>query len=299
MNTLARTVTLLLAAALLALSGCQSSGGGKIPDQPPPSYERVAEVYNNRVAPIENLWARATVQVTGRDSRGKRFREQGEGHLQIERPSNVSLTVGKLGDTHLAFGSGRDRYWFFDLIEKDDRRLVFGRHSEYERAKGRMLGSPVHPLELLDGVGITPLPTTPPADPVRWHTDGESVVVVTRQGSGWRRMALSPTTGEPSEILLLDSFRTPVVRIELESYETAPKSGDTRIIVRVPTRVDIYTLGPEGEPVEDSMVRLELYDAKIRPIRAIVFDLDRLARAYQVNDVTDLDDLAPVLESDG
>jgi hypothetical protein len=87
-------------------------GACATPERPPPralgiTAEDVLEAHNARAAALDRLWARASVQVTGADENG-RLSEQAEGHLQIDQPDRVALSLGKLGKVQLYLGSNAE-----------------------------------------------------------------------------------------------------------------------------------------------------------------------------------------------
>ena len=184
-----RVVTGGAAVPLVALLGCasmdplagQHEGAAQHETRTPraeaPSYDEVAARYNDRVAPAETFWARASIRVEGRDAEGGRLSEQAEGHLQIERPRRLALSIGKLGETHLYLGSSDDVYWWMDLIDKDDAFAVFGRHEYVTPDKAAQLGVPVHPLDLIDAIALSPLPEGAPGSWAAWSPDGRELVV--------------------------------------------------------------------------------------------------------------------------
>ncbi len=269
----------LVLAGVLAASGCQTTTRGPS-GEPAPTYAEVRDRYNERVAPIDALWARASVRVEGRDAAGERLREQAEGHLQIEPPARLALSLGKLGETHLYLGSSDELYWWMELIDAEDRPLTFGRHDQATPRKVATLGVPVHPLDLIEATAITPLPED--AGEVAW--DGEGIVRVrTRVRWGERTLWLDADTYEPARVEITDASGRVALSAELSRYSTAVKQGDASVNVRVATRYEIRV------PDLDAMVRIELFEPRIKPIRAVAFNLETLARAYRVSRREDLD----------
>jgi len=89
-----------------------------------PAYEDVVAAYNARVSAFGRVWARVTAVYRGVDDAGNRLSEQAEGHLQIERPDRVALSLGKLGETYLYLGSNESRYWWIDLVDAAGRPVL-------------------------------------------------------------------------------------------------------------------------------------------------------------------------------
>ncbi len=251
--------------------------------RPAVSYAEVAAIYNERVEPASTFWARASIRVDGRDAEGGRLREQAEGHLQIERPRRLALSVGKLGETHLYLGSNDDVYWWLDLIDKDKSFVIFGRHAQVSPDKAAQLGIPVHPLDLIDAMALSPLPAETEGASVVWTPDGKELVVRAPGRWGARRMWLDPDTFEPRRVEIEDDRGELLLAAELSSYKHVRKQGDATIRLRLATRYEIQTAGL------DATVRINLFDPKIRPIRPIAFDLPRLLETYNVEQAWDLD----------
>ena len=286
-----------LLASLLCLSGCASldplvgqheGAAQREPARPRseragPAYEEIAAIYNERVAPAESLWARASIRVDGRDAEGGRLREQAEGHLQIERPRRLALSIGKLGETHLYLGSNDEVYWWMDLIDKDEPFVIFGRHERVTPEKASQLGVPVHPLDLIDAIALSPLPEAGPGSGAAWTSDGKELVVRAPGRWGARRMWLDPDTFEPRRVEIEDDRGELLLAAELSRYEHVRKQGDATIRLRLATRYEIQTAGL------DATVRINLFEPKIRAIRPIAFDLPRLLASYRVEQAWDLD----------
>lgn len=123
--------------AVAVLGGCQASpiGGEPIarPETPQaPSYQEVAERYNERAQHFDRLWARTTVRLRYLDEEGRWQTEQGDdGHLMLVRPDHVALSTGKLGEPFFRLGSNGERFWWFDL--RKPRRAW---HDETARSRG-------------------------------------------------------------------------------------------------------------------------------------------------------------------
>ena len=279
---------------LLALGGCssidQATGQHESARAPrptakrdAPSYAEVAALYNDRVAPADTFWARASIRVDGRDAEGGRLNEQAEGHLQIERPRRLALSIGKLGETHLYLGSSDDVYWWMDLIDKKDAYVVFGRHEAVTPVKASQLGVPVHPLDLIDAIALTALPEEGPGTGAAWTANAKEIVVRAPGRWGARRMWLDPDTFEPRRVEIEDDRGKLLLAAELSRYEFVQKRGDATIRLRMATRYEIRTAGL------DATVRINLFEPKIRSIRPIAFDLPRLLETYRVDQAWDLD----------
>lgn len=274
-----------LIGALLLLSGCAHDRPAR-PEEPPTDLipeldaREAITTWNTRVERLERLWARVTLVVNTVDPAGDAVTEQAEGHLQIERPRGVALSLGKLGETYLYLGSNDERYWWIDVVDRDNRAAVTGRHAAVTMEKAAQLGVPVHPLELVEVLGLTPI--------------GEGAVVrgatvTTTTATGGRVVrALDPGTYEPVRIDVVDRAGQIVLSASHEAYQLASVRDDTRVRPRVPGRVIVEA------PTVPATVRLALYDPENRDIRAIAFDFERLLKAFRVETVYDLDASARV-----
>lgn len=272
----------ILAAALLALflAGCGGSRERSANQRDIVSAIELAQQHNARVADLDRLWARATVQVTASNERGKRLREQAEGHLQIDGPDRFALSLGKIGKVQLYLGSNEQLYWWIDLVDSDQKSMLFGRHDQVSDLKAGTLGLPVYPRDALQLLAITPI-------------DVASATVL-RQGS--RRGLSTPTTAgsriiwfdenspEPVRVEMRGQEGSPILSADLSSYQWVTVVGDATRKPRVASKIRIE-LASDGTRVD-----LTLYAPENRPIRPSAFDIEGLARAYGVEMLYDLDD---------
>lgn len=100
---------------------------------------------------------------------------------------------------------------------------------------------------------------------------------------GERTLWLDPDSLEPARVQITDAGGRIALTADLSRYLTATKQGDATAHVRVATRYEIRV------PDMDALVRIELFDPQIKPIRSIAFDMETLARAYKVTRREDLD----------
>jgi hypothetical protein len=286
---LARTA--FVVAAGLVLAGCAHTGasGAGVPREEvvrlePAEADAVIAAWNARVERLERYWARVTIVVDAVDQTGEAVREQAEGHLQIERPRNVALSLGKLGETYLYLGSNEERYWWIDAVDRDARTAITGRHDRITAAKAARLGVPVHPLELIEVIGLMPVPAGAVVERGR-VAEGDGVVdLVTRApGGGAIRRVLDPETFLPIRIEVFDRTGEVVLSALHEAPQIARVGDDLRARPIVPGRLIV------DAPTVPATVRLAMYDAENKLIRAIAFDYDRLLRSFRVGDVRDLD----------
>lgn len=266
---------------LAVLGGCSSAGKVDVEALgPPPSTQELAERHNARIAPLNTLWARVSVRAKGTYEDGEGYEEQGEGHLQIARPARVSLSIGKLGETYFVFGASDESYWSFNLAESDRKVMLVGAMDRVTREKAAALGLPVHPSELIALSGLAPIDLST-AGGTRWRDDGKAVGIRVPGQWGSMVMWLDPDDGIVLQTQAYDEYNELIATAELSRYKDAEIPGDRPVLV--PGKVEITTPGDEG------FVRIELSGPQRRDIRPMVFQPDRLRRAYRADEVIDLD----------
>lgn len=280
-----------MAALVVGLTGCASSRPVVEPPKPgrvesePLDYGPFAARYNERVARLERLWARTTVVIDSVDAEGSPVHEQAEGHLQIERPYRVAITLGKLGDTNLYLGSNEERYWWFDMIDSGAKQAWIGEHAQFTAAKAQKLGIPVHPLDFSTLLGIMPLPETggKVSRPIVDGEPGSLLMAEVETGLGLVWMWIDEQSMEPARISLLGADRVPVLTADLTRYTPVVVYDDRSIHPHVATRVVVRLRSMEGE------IRMTLNEPTNKEIKPMLFDADRLIKGYRIDNVTDLD----------
>jgi hypothetical protein len=290
-KTTRRFPALAMVSAVFAatLAGCESGDRAR---EPAGSGYRTAsfadampaiEEYNARAERFTSLWARASVVVEGRDAEGSKLRERAEGHLQIIPPARFALSLGKLGETNLYFGSNDALYWWFDMTDSSYKTAHFGRHERFTPDKIHDQGLPLHPLDLIEALGITPLPSDAGRVVARAGTEAGTVVVAAPTRRGVRRVTLDAATGEPSLVELIGAGGRIMVSVEMSRYGLLAGLEPGEPPLRMPERVAVETAGFDGE------VRISLFDPDRRTIREVAFDPGRLADAYGLDAIMDLD----------
>lgn len=263
----------------LGLFGCTGGGGGPgvvDPPSPMPGYSQVATRYNARVEPLAELWAATVIRVWYPGEAGEEKSDQVDGHLQIRRPDRCSITFEKVGEMYLMLGSDAERYWWFDLAEEKTASVGLHANATPERVEG--FGIPVHPLDLVELMGVNPLP---PEGEIAWDGRVGRLIVTVPGRWGARRLFLDPVTLEPSRIELLGAAGEVALVAELSKYTGEQLRGPagTRIASEVLIRVER----------ESASARIRLYEARNHSTRDAAFDLERLKRAYSIARVIDLD----------
>lgn len=277
------------AAAMLLLTaaplGCRTGGGSQDTSRlvdPAPVVER----YNARTERVTTLWARASAVIEGEDAEGRDLRERAEGHFQIIPPDRVALSLGKVGNTNLYFGSDDTFYWWFDMIDSERKVATVGRHATITPDKIDALGLPIDPLNLVDTLGITPLPTDMGRIVAKPARERGSVVLSAPTRRGVRRYTIDEATGEPSRVELIGPGGVAALDVGLSRYTLLKGLSPDEAPLRVPGRIVVRMRGFEGE------IRFELYEPERKRIRPVAFRVDQLIEAYGIDALVDLDEPA-------
>ncbi len=281
-----------LGAALL-LAACESSPTSDAPpDHPPatlekaPEYAAVASLYNARVDALVRLQSQVSVVIESETRDKGHTREQLEGNLIIERPLNVALRLDKVGQPVAHLGSNDHAYWWLNLAE-DEPSVAVGSHIKATPKDAETFGLPVHPLEFVELLGITPLPAAAPASkipPVAWSKDGKSLIVTLPSRWGTRRLTIDPATTYPSRVELLAANGSVAATADLSRYQ--PVNIDTRpgAPARVASNISLTV------PTNSTRMILVLADPKSpAKVRAKAFDLVPLVENYNIKKFIDLD----------
>ena len=286
-----RTVLYLLTiASLFSMVACSSTGKvdiSKLPD--PPSTQELATLHNERVSQLESLWARVSVRAKGTYDDGESYEEQGEGHLQIVQPDKVSLQIGKLGEMYFIFGANDERYWSFNLADGDNKVMLSGSMDGVTPAKASALGLPVHPTELIQLSGLSAIDMSR-AGGTRWREDGKAVGIRVPARWGSAVLWFDEADGLVVRTQAFNSDGELVATADLSRYKPMVLNGLNGPMV--PGKIEIST------PNDDGFVRIELSDADQRDIRPMVFQPERLRRAYRADQVIDLDEEFREMSSD-
>jgi len=268
----------LLTAVLLC--GCSAPKRGNPHEHIDTTLSAVLDAHNQRAAALERLWARTSVQVTGR-TEGGRLNEQAEGHLQIVQPDRVALSLGKLGKVQLYLGSNESVYWWIDMVDSSQSSVIFGRHQQVTQRKAELLGVPVYPRDLVGLFGITPVD---PADVIGdLQQEKGRLIVDVRLDAGRMRIYFAGRSFEPVRVEIFDIDDRLQVESDLERYDYVTVVGDATSKPRIAEKVTL-TLA------DGTIVRISLYDPTNKAIRDSAFELDRLVRGYRIEQIYDLDE---------
>lgn len=298
-----------------ALTGCQDSADGpKSADAsqqaliaslgPAPTYSQAAAAYNQRVAPLDRLFARANIQLTYLDKDGELRTEQPEGMLQIIRPDKLSLNLGKAGQNLFWFGCDSQRYWWLDLSDKDDKFAAVGRHDLFGtpgNMASKRLGVAIRPRDLIMLLGIVPL--DPAARGVtQWASnqpkDGSppSLMVLAPVGTpgtaaaGWVRLTLDAKSMMPRSIDLMDAKQKLILTARHEGEEQveitrSDAKGTIGAGALVPMAGRVYAHHFES----GTDFRLTLTGASDKVTSQKAFELAELVKTLRVDRQIDLD----------
>jgi hypothetical protein len=265
---------------VVLLAGCRTASPVSPPRDTIAAGDLIAR-HNARVAQLGRVWARTSVQVTARDERGSRLREQAEGHLQIEGADRFALSLGKLGKTQLYLGSNEQVYWWIDMVDPDQKIAIFGRHANVNRDKAALLGVPVYPTDLVHLLGMTPIDSADVRGDVKQADGLVGLEAVLRDGV--RTIWFDLRSMEPARIELHDDVGRVVLSAELSRYDYVTVVGDATSKPRLPGTARVVLVADE------TRIDISLYAAENRPIRPSAFDFEGLARGYRVDEIFDLD----------
>ncbi|MFM9996571.1 MAG: hypothetical protein ACKVU4_12320 [Phycisphaerales bacterium] len=258
---------------------------------PPPAYTAIAESWNARVATVDRLWARSVVRIWFPDREGEEQVEQVEGTFQFARPNRLLMTYKKLSETYAVLGSNAERYWWIELGE--EKVAWVGEHAKAAAGHADDAGIPVRPADLIELLGVLPLPEgAPPVRPVvAWSADGAGVTLTVASASPDRRPVASVRYGLdrdtflPRSIELLDGDGAPLITAALTKYEPVVLKGGAK-------GGPIATLIEASLDAGERRLKLWLHDPANsggRP-RDDAFDFDAVIRHYRVDEVRSLDD---------
>jgi len=268
------------------LGGCAWLPTRRAPEVPP-QYRPAAEMFNARLHGLDRLWSRATVRLKYRGDDGKRHVEQGEGHLQLILPSKIALSIGKLGETYAYLGCNEAEYWWMEL--HDGKKAWVGSNDTAATIDEHV---PVHPMDVIQLLALTPLDAEDPAATAEWSRDGRRIGLSTRTDRAMRRLWVRARDGAPMRVELLDEAGQLVVSSDLSGVrEVETPLLDIR-------RIPLYDTAVIRVPERDTEIRLVVIDPQStnkRPNEA-AFDLDRLLDAYGIDEIERLEPSEPPME---
>ncbi len=281
-RTLAAIAAVLFAAVL---GGCATTDGPRFPrPEVVPSYGQAASRFNARVARLDRVWSRVNLTLrTPKDSGGTNV-DRAEGYLQLEQPDKTALSIMKLGETYFYLGSDAEGYWWLDMSDSERKTAIYGLHAEATPELVGQLGLPVHPRELLDLCGITPLPVRGDGgsvEPGAADWDEKLGMLRIETGAMWGRRVLwfDPVTMAPQRVELRDGRGRVRATCEMGRYISAPVRGDGRVPPKLASQYRVEM------PETGVRATLELYGAENKPINPRAFDFDDLVESYGIDEV--------------
>ncbi|MDX2146088.1 MAG: hypothetical protein SFZ23_01095 [Planctomycetota bacterium] len=261
--------------------------------------------YNARIRQLERIWARADIRVQGVDDEGRAFDNQVEGHLQLIRPDRVALSIAKLGEVYFYLGSNSERYWWLDL-SGSPRTARVGTHGGSGAADVLSRDLPLQPLDLIELLGVTPLPVDLGSSnqgdgaslsdvgaraPARSHgltflTADARTIVVAVQSAGRRQwLYLDASTLEPKRIQLAGGATRDLIDATLTDYLPVRVRENPAASPRMASVVTVRL------PSQQTEVRFRFNSMENRgeSMKNAPFDLERLLTSYRVDSIVDLD----------
>lgn len=281
------------------LPGCElfqkSDPEPKPEGSPPPmmTYEALRAKFNARIDPLKQLWTRGVVELRWKDEDDKDQFEQGDFILITRKPHDLAVKIFKdaVGLDLAWVGSDAKQFWVFDLNPPKGQPVAVRIGDATRELSPRTgLPIPIHPHQLIDLLGITPLPAV---------TDAKRPPIVTidkqHRYRVWRplqvvegkvilalQLHIHPVTMRIERMMIADHELRVWLDAELSRYEAvdmfevplgARVSVPTRIEVKLPQRRTTVTLylsnpedGKERERVRDVqfdlLTLIELHEAE-------------------------------------
>lgn len=269
------------------LPGCrcrpQSSGAGPegpIVRQGKPDYAALASAYNPRVSSLVRIWASMVVRLTYADADGVIRDEQFDGVVQYVAPSKALLTFRKYSQEFALLGSDGERYWWIELDKV--KRATIGRHDMATPERLARAGLPVHPLDLVELLALTPLP---PEGEAEWSKDGRWAVVTVPARNGVRKVWIDPATHEPGRVQIVGAGGVVLAESGLKKFENMALKGASADALRprVPTHVTVEA-GKTRLILDISQQQDD--PARFRPA---TFSFEKLTGLYGIEAFQDLD----------
>lgn len=266
---------------LLTMQGC--IGQNKDPQQdsqndlPLPKAGDVVAVHNENAQKLDRLWARTELRLQGVDQDGRDLDETAEGHFQFIRPGRVSLTVNKVGETYFCLGCNESFYWWMDL--RKPRSAMVGEIAKATPKTVERFGVPVHPLDLIDLVGIMPIAAEDAeAGTVAWSSDGKEVELSVAGRWGPRVFSFSTPEVKLTGVRLLDASGKIVCDSRIERTERVSFRDDPSVIADAPARMVISI------PASAMQVTIVMHDPQNRgtAMKDAPFKPDVLLKAYNI-----------------
>jgi len=234
------------------------------------------------VDPLNRLTAAVVLRLDYRDEDGVQHLEQVEGRCEFVRPRQFVLTLRKVSQDIAILGSDPERFWWIEL--GDRKRALVGEHEKTGAERLAVAGVPVHPLDLIELMGITPLPLQPSVGQVAASPEGLVVTLPGRIGS--RRMIFHSSDYRPSRIELIREDGAVAAAADLSKYAKVAMRGAGPEAIHPWIATDAVIVASGGT----THGHLELATPEIDPSRPRpgVFDLAKWLKAKGVEEVLQL-----------
>jgi len=280
------------------LLGCMAAAGCSCTSRPDPieltgrpldlsehRYEDVALAMNARAERLERLWAATIVKVWYIGQEGEEQVEQLDGDLHIIQPTNIAMSLTKVGVDGAALGANERFYWYIDLLAEDPIASI-GTHARAHPDRLSELGVPVHPLDLLLLLGFSKVPEAPFAE-LRESRNGGYLVVAAPAAWGIVEYTVDPETYEPLRVTIRRApGQPPVLTADMQGWlDFQDRLNPGASQVRIPQRVFIDV------PELDARVSIRFLEPQVSRRRpdARAFDLGDTLSRYGVRLRRDLD----------
>jgi hypothetical protein len=280
----------------VVLTGALGAGGCAAPPkaEPPRAFDAALarEAQSNRLARLQTIRSGGVIELEWSDDRGDHF-EQGDLTLLIGLPNDLALHVRKqVSDPFVWLGSNADRFWYFDLLDRDAKKLYVGEHADL--SNGDRVPGALHPLRLIDLAGLSP-----------WPDEGELVfddaldawALPTTGRGGPMRVFLDATGMLPVRIQSLAEDGAVLYESVLSRYEPVAVDGLPRgAYPRVAHRMEVTDIGAGGR----ATVMLDGVTTRVdtNQLRSVT-DLARLTASLRPHEVIHLGEERPTPDSDG
>ncbi|MDX2016748.1 MAG: hypothetical protein SFY95_03795 [Planctomycetota bacterium] len=248
--------------------------------------------YNARVARLESLFARLTMEMRLPDETGEIVSEQAEGQLLLRRPTRLALFVNKVGETYFQLGCNDRAYWWLDL--REPRTAMAGRHDRARAETAAEFGIFVHPLDLIELLAVMPLDADAPG--TRLVREGATLTLTQPARWGEREVVLDASTARPISIALLtrdaqgrstDAARATYERFAPVNVRGGLGEGNT-LDPEMPVRLRLVV------PASRAEVRMNLFDPENRgDTREAPYSLQELTERYGIQRLINLDEQDP------
>lgn len=255
------------------------------------TYAEIASAYNARIRRLECVTANAEIHVESRDNDGKAVENNAEGFLLLVRPRKVSLRIDKVSQTYFVLGSDSSRYWWLDLGGEKRVGLV-GLHRLASPQSAAAFGVPVYPLDLLELLGVMPLPEDEASLDLVVPTllkDGRLEIVLPGRGREWgsTRYVLDRVSFLPMRIELLDARGGIAAAGVLSRWVDVTVEGEALTGAAMPGNLDVDL---PGMPAKVTMRLNDVKNPGVDKIKSANFDLERLKGIYRVEQFYSLDE---------